>query len=71
MSIQALINILNDVEIDARKSHRLVKFMSLHGGGESTLKSLEEKTGVTLVGLYAALRTAEALKAEAEKEESK
>jgi hypothetical protein len=71
MTIQALINILQDIEVDARKAHRLVKMISLHGGGESTIESLEQKTGVTLVGVYAALRAAEAIKSESEKEESK
>ena len=73
MSIEALIIILETVEVDARKARDLSKNISEDTANPTqvALNILEEHSRQTLVGVCNALREAKALKAEAKKEESK
>lgn len=71
MSIQALINLLRDIEVDARKAHYLAHCINQNGGGEAQIDALETYARHALVGINAAERMAVALRDEAEKEESK
>ena len=71
MSIQALINLLRDIEADARKAHHLAHYINQNGGGAAQIDALETYARNALVGINAAERMAVALRDEAEKEESK
>ena len=72
MSIQTLINLLRDVEVDARKAHHLAHYINQNGGGAAQIDALETYARNALVGINQAERIAEALKIEAgQKEESK
>lgn len=72
MSIQALINLLRDIEVDARKAHHLAHHINQQGANIENTEALETYARNTLVGINQAERMAEALKIEAEqKEESK
>lgn len=72
MSIQTLINLLRDVEVDARKAHHLAHYINQNGGGAGQIDALETYARNALVGINHAERLAVALKDQAEqKEESK
>lgn len=71
MSIQALINVLKNAEVDARKAHHLAHYINQNGGGAAQIDALETYARNALVGIHRAERMAEQIKAEAEKEESK
>lgn len=71
MSIQTLINMLRDIEVDARLSQRLAQVASEDAANpnDGLLDRLETSTRNTVVGIYQALREAEKIKAT--EEESK
>lgn len=72
MSIQTLINILRDAEVDARKAHHLAHYINQYGANMENTEALESYARNALVGINQAERMAEQIKAEAEKmEESK
>jgi hypothetical protein len=71
MSIQALINLLRDIEADTRKAHHLAHYINQNGGGAAQIDALETYARNALVGINQAERMAVALRDEAEKEESK
>lgn len=71
MSIQFLISLLRDIEVDARKAHHLAHIINQNGGGAAQIDALETYARNALVGVNAAERMAEQIAAEAEKEESK
>lgn len=72
MSIQTLINLLRDIEVDARNAHRLANYVNQYGANEENTEALETYARNALVGINQAERIAEALKIEAgQKEESK
>lgn len=71
MSIQALVSILKDIEVNASKARNLahdINAVGLYHGQDEMMFNYSHQT---LVGIYTALRTAEALKAEIEKGEAK
>jgi hypothetical protein len=72
-SIQALIITLKAIEVDARKAKDIAQRISesTQNPSQVALDILETETRNTVVGIYHAIREAEAIKAEAEKEESK
>ena len=69
MSIQTIINVLRDAEVDARKAHHLAHCINQNGGGAAQIDALETYARNALVSINQAERLAEALKAEAEKKE--
>jgi hypothetical protein len=69
VSIQTLINVLRDAEVDARKAHHLAHYINQNGGGAEQIDALETYARNALVCINQAERIAEALKAEAEKKE--
>ena len=69
MSIQTLINLLRDIEVDARKAHHLAHYINQNGGGAGQIDALETYARNALVGINQAERIAEQIKAEAEKKE--
>ena len=71
MSIQALIHILDNAEVDARKAHHLAHHINRIGANMENTEALETYARNALVSINKALREAEALKIKAEKEESK
>lgn len=72
MSIEFLIKVLRNAEVDARKAHHLAHYINQNGGGEAQIEALESYARNALVGINQAERMAEQIKAEAEKmEESK
>jgi len=73
MSIQTLINVLRDIEVDARMSKDLAQRAAEDTANptQGLLDELETSTRNTLVGINQALRQAEQIKAAAEEEESK
>lgn len=71
MSIEFLISVLRNAEVDARKAHHLAHYINQHGGGAAQIDALETYARNALVGINQAERMAEQIKAEAEKEESK
>jgi hypothetical protein len=71
VSIQFLINLLRDIEVDARNAHHLAHYINQNGGGKAQIDALETYARNALVGINQAERMAEQIKAEAEKEESK
>jgi hypothetical protein len=72
VSIQTLINILRDAEVDARKAHHLAHYINQYGANMENTEALESYARNALVGINQAERMAEQIKAEAEKmEESK
>jgi hypothetical protein len=71
MSIQALINLLRNAEVDARKAHHLANYINQFGANMENTEALETYARNALVGINQAERMAEQIKAEAEKEESK
>lgn len=71
MSIQTLINLLRDIEVDARKAHHLAHYINQYGANMENTEALESYARNALVGINQAERMAEQIKAEAEKEESK
>ena len=68
MSIQALIHILDNAEVDARKAHHLAHHINQSGANMETTDALETYARNALVSICNALREAEALKIEAEAE---
>jgi hypothetical protein len=71
VSIQTLINLLRDIEVDARKAHHLAHYINQYGANMENTEALESYARNALVGINQAERMAEQIKAEAEKEESK
>lgn len=71
MSIQALINLLRDIEVDARNAHHLAHYINQYGANMEKTEQMETYARNALVGIYQAERMAVALRDEAEKEESK
>lgn len=69
MSIQTLINILRDAEVDARKAHHLAHYINQYGANMENTEALETYARNALVGINQAERMAEQIKAEAEKKE--
>ena len=72
-NIQALIITLKAIEVDARKAKDLAQSISesTQNPSQVALDMLETATRNTVVGIYHALREAEAIKAAAEEEQSK
>jgi hypothetical protein len=72
-NIERLINALKNIEVDARKAKDLAQSISesTQNPSQVALDMLETATRNTVVGIYHALREAEAIKAKADKEESK
>ena len=71
MSIQALINLLRDIEVDSRNAHHLAHYINQYGANMEKTEQMETYARNALVGINAAERMAVALRGEAEKEESK
>ena len=71
MSIQFLVSMLRDIEVDARKAHHLAHYINQYGANMENTEALETYARNALVGVNAAERMAVALRDEAEKEESK
>ena len=71
MSIKFLVSMLRDIEVDARKAHHLAHYINQYGANMENTEALETYARNALVGVNAAERMAEQIKAEAEKEESK
>jgi hypothetical protein len=71
VSIQFLISVLRNAEVDARKAHHLAHTINQNGGGEAQIDALETYARNALVGINQAERMAEQIKAEAEEEQSK
>lgn len=71
MSIQALINLLRDIEVDARKAHHLAHHINQYGACMENTEAMETYARNALVGINQAERMADQIKAEAGKEESK
>lgn len=71
MSIQFLISVLRNAEVDARKAHHLAHHINQFGANMENTEALETYARNALVGINQAERMAEQIKAEAEKEESK
>jgi hypothetical protein len=69
VSIQTLINILRDAEVDARKAHHLAHYINQYGANMENTEALETYARNALVGINQAERMAEQIKAEAEKKE--
>lgn len=69
MSIQFLVSVLRNAEVDARKAHHLAHQINQHGGGAAQIDALETYARNALVGINQAERMAVALRAEAEKKE--
>ena len=69
MSIQALINLIRDIECDLSKAHHLAHYINQNGGGAAQIDALETYARNALVGVNAAERMAVALRDEAEKKE--
>ncbi len=69
VSIQTLINILRDAEVDARKAHHLAHYINQNGGGAAQADALETYARNALVGINQAERMAVAVRDQAEKEE--
>lgn len=67
MSIQALINLLRDIEVDARKAHHLAHYINQYGANMEKTEQMETYARNALVGINQAERIAEQIKAEAEK----
>lgn len=71
MSIQAIINLLRDIECDLAKAHHLAHYINQNGGGAEQIDALETYARNALANTCQAERMAVALRDEAEKEESK
>lgn len=71
MSIQTLINILRDAEVDARKAHHLAHYINQYGANMENTEALESYARSALVGINQAERMAEQIKTAAEEEQSK
>ena len=71
MSIQAIINLLRDIECDLAKAHHLAHYINQNGGGEAQIDALETYARNALANTCQAERMAVALRDEAKKEESK
>ena len=69
MSIEFLISVLRNAEVDARKAHHLAHYINQNGGGAAQIDALETYARNALVGINAAERMAVALRDEAEKKE--
>lgn len=67
MSIQALINLLRDIECDLGKAHHLAHYINQYGANMEKTKEMETYARNALAGVCAAERLAEQIKAEAEK----
>ncbi len=70
MNIEFLISALRDTEVNARKAHGQAIYINQYGSNEESGEWMANYAQWTLVGINKALREAEAIKAEAEKEES-
>lgn len=72
-NIERLINALKNIMVDARKAKDLAQSISesTQNPSQVALDMLETATRNTVVGIYHALQEAEAIKANADKEESK
>ena len=71
MSIEFLISVLRDTEVNARKAHGQAIYINQYGSNEESGEWLANYAQWTLVGISQALRQAEQIKAAAEEEESK
>ena len=71
MSIEFLISVLRNAEVDARKALNLAYHINHIGANMENTEALETYARNALVGINQAERMAEQIKAEAEKEESK
>ena len=71
MSVQALINLLRDIEVDARNAHHLAHYINQYGANMEKTEQMETYARNALVGINEAERMAVAIRGEAEKEESK
>lgn len=69
MSIQTLINLLRDAEVNARKAHGQANYINQYGSNEESGEWLVNYAQWALVGINQALREAEQIKAESEKKE--
>lgn len=69
MSIQAIINLLRDIECDLAKAHHLAHYINQYGANMEKTDALETYARNALVGINAAERMAVALRDEAEKKE--
>lgn len=71
MSIQFLVSMLRDIEVDARKAHHLAHYINQYGANMENTEALETYARNALVGVNAAERMAVAIRGEAEKKRSK
>ena len=71
MSIQALINLLRDIEVDARNAHHLANYINQYGATMEKTEQMETYARNALVGINEAERMAVAIRGEAEKKRSK
>ena len=71
MSIQALINLLRDIEVDARNAHHLAHYINQYGANMEKTEQMETYARNALVGINEAERMAVAIRGEAEKKRSK
>ena len=71
MSIEFLISVLRNAEVDARNAHHLAHYINQYGANMEKTEQMETYARNALVGINAAERMAEQIKAEAGKEESK
>lgn len=71
MSIQAIIDLLREIECDLAKAHRLAHYINQNGGGAEQIDALETCARNALANTCQAERMAVALRDEAKKEESK
>jgi hypothetical protein len=69
VSIQFIITILRDAEVDARKAHHLAHYINQNGGGAEQIDALETYARNALVSINHAERLAVAIRDQAEKEE--
>ena len=69
MSIEFLISVLRNAEVDARKAHHLAHYINQNGANMEKTDALETYARNALVGINAAERMAVALRDEAEKKE--
>jgi len=71
MSIEFLISVLRNAEVDARKAHHLAHTINQNAHDEKQIEALESYARNALVGINQAERMAEQIKAAAEEEQSK
>jgi hypothetical protein len=69
VSIEFIITILRDAEVDARKAHHLAHYINQFGANMENTEALETYARNALVSINHAERLAVALRDEAEKKE--